>query len=226
MHRAKDDDFTVLLNRAAAGDDGATHAVWEQSYGEMLMVASSMRPASSADSVHAPSPATILHESFFKTFRPAHANTVTWDSRAHFFGSVSRAMGQFVIDWRRAASRKKRGGGTRALEFDQVGQEALSDQTDDLTAALDRSSLNLELANALCRLRARAPNCADVVCLRYMAGLSLEDTARVLGIRPRTVSKRWNFGRALLRLDLLDHAPAGVTLPESSTDARIEPTSG
>jgi hypothetical protein len=114
MHRAKDDDFTVLLNRAAAGDDGATHAVWEQSYSEMLMVASSMRPTSSADSVHAPSPATILHESFFKTFRPAHANTVIWDSRAHFFGSVSRAMGQFVIDWRRAASRKKRGGGARA----------------------------------------------------------------------------------------------------------------
>ena len=66
---------------------------------------------------------------------------------------------------------------------------------------------------ALAELQTRAPEIADVVWLRCVAGLSLEDTAVVLGIRPRTVSKRWNLGRALLRRDLarLDPSDGGAS---------------
>ena len=207
------DDFTILLNRAAVGDGAAANAVWSRSYLELAAIARSVRPALRGDSVHAPSPTTIIHESFVKTFGPAaRHDAAAWDSRAHFFGSVARAMSQFMIDWRRTATRQKRGGGQRVVELDALGHDHISHAASaapDATTLDDIAEFGPQLVAALERLRKRAPEVADVVWLRAMAGLSLEDTAVVLGIRPRTVSKRWNLGRALLRRDLAACAPAG-----------------
>lgn len=216
MHLRQDDDFTVLLNRASDGDGGAADWVWNRSYSELRAMASGIRqggaPGRRNGSIDAPSPTTIIHESFFKTFR-AHggggaeggaagaAITASWDSRAHFFGSVARAMGQFLVDWRRCASRQKRGGGQRPVSLGALDGHDPAAPADDL-ARIELRELTPALAAALERLRIRAPIVADVVWLRAMAGLSLEDTALVLGIRPRTVSKRWNIGRALLRREL------------------------
>lgn len=199
------DDFTVLLNRAAGGDGIAGNAVWSRSYGELLNIARSVRPAVRADSVRAPSPATIIHESFMKTFGPGtganRGERPAWDSRAHFFGAVARAMGQFLVDWRRTATRRKRGGGERPVELGGFEEDIVPAPERD--AVLDDiAEFGPVLSAALERLRIRAPEVADVVWLRAMAGLSLEDTAVVLGVRPRTVSKRWNLGRALLRREL------------------------
>ena len=203
------DDFTLLLNRAADGDGSATEAVWSRSYDELLAMARGIRPSRTPGSAVVPSPTTIIHESFMKTFGP-RADTgerPSWDSRAHFFGSVARAMGQFVVDWRRASTRQKRGGGARAVEFNDHDHQAGGAEgpfgADELAELLPR------IAEALERLRERAPDLADVVWMRCFAGLSLEDTALVLGIRPRTVSKRWNLGRALLRRDLSRPTDAG-----------------
>ena len=196
------DDFTLLLNRAAGGDGRAANLIWSRSYVELQAMARGIRPPSRGDSVHAPSPTTIIHESFVKTFGGgSKREAAPWDSRAHFFGSVARAMGQFVVDWRRTAGRRKRGGGRRPIELsafvdDIVPAEPASPTLEDI------AELGPALVAALDRLRKRAPEVADVVWMRAMAGLSLEDTAVVLGIRPRTVSKRWNLGRALLRRDL------------------------
>jgi len=199
------DDFTVLLNRAAGGDGIATNAVWSRSYGELLAIARGVRPAVRADSVHAPSPTTIIHESFVKTFGPGSGGSrgerPAWDSRAHFFGAVARAMGQFIIDWRRTATRRKRGGGERPVGLGAFEEDIVPAPAHDTTLD-DIAEFGPVIAAALERLRKRAPEVADVVWLRAMAGLSLEDTAVVLGVRPRTVSKRWNLGRALLRREL------------------------
>jgi len=195
------DDFTLLLNRAADGDGVATEAVWSRSYDELLAIARGIRPARATSSATVPSPTTIIHESFMKTFGPraASGERPGWDSRAHFFGSVARAMGQFVVDWRRASTRQKRGGGVRPYELDEARHAA---GRVDTVAPDDLAELLPQIAGALDRLRDQAPELADVVWMRCFAGLSLEDTAIVLGIRPRTVSKRWNLGRALLRRDL------------------------
>ncbi|MEY2715406.1 MAG: hypothetical protein RIT24_1749 [Planctomycetota bacterium] len=206
------DDFTVLLNRAAGGDGSAANAVWSRSYNELLAIARGVRPSLRAESVHAPSPTTIIHESFVKTFGAgsgtARADRPAWDSRAHFFGAVARAMSQFVIDWRRTATRQKRGGGERPIELGAFEEDVVPSREPE-NSAEDVAEFGPALAAALERLRTRAPEVADVVWLRAMAGLSLEDTAAVLGIRPRTVSKRWNLGRALLRREFaaLSNAP-------------------
>lgn len=199
------DDFTVLLNRAAGGDGAATNIVWSRAYRDLLAMARGVRPSLRAGSAHAPSPTTIIHESFVKTFGPdagsGRGDRPAWDSRAHFFGSVARAMNQFIIDWRRTTTRRKRGGGTRPIELGALDGDIVPAPTQETTLD-DVAEFGPVLAAALERLRIRAPEVADVVWLRAMAGLSLEDTAVVLGIRPRTVSKRWNLGRALLRRDL------------------------
>lgn len=211
------DDFTLLLNRAAGGDGLATNAVWSRAYEELLAMARGIRPAVDSSSAHAPSPTTIIHESFMKTFGPGtvanRGDRPTWDSRAHFFGSVARAMSQFVIDWRRASRRRKRGGGERPVSFDDSLRTA--EPVRGAPAELDEFFVDAAPAvvAALANLQTRAPEIADVVWLRCVAGLSLEDTAVVLGIRPRTVSKRWNLGRALLRRDL-------ARLDPSDGDAR------
>ncbi|MFZ4750803.1 MAG: ECF-type sigma factor [Phycisphaerales bacterium] len=221
MHAGQDDDFTMLLNRATEGDGGAANWVWSRSYEELRAMATGIRqggaPGRRRDSVDAPSPTTIIHESFFKTFRGGGASGVasgeasgasadasrepSWDSRAHFFGSVARAMGQFLIDWRRGSTRQKRGGGQRPASLGNLGGLEPAAASDD-RARFELREWTPALVEALGRLQRRAPLVADVVWLRAMAGLSLEDTAIVLSIRPRTVSKRWNLGRALLRREL------------------------
>lgn len=210
------DDFTLLLNRAARGDGLAADSVWMRSYPELQAIARGVRPAVSADSAHAPTPTTIIHESFMKTFG-SRREGVSWDSRAHFFGSVARAMGQFIIDWRRTASRGKRGGGRRPVELGALAEDAVPAPTAD-TVVEEIAEFGPGLAAALDRLRTRAPGVADVVWMRAMAGLSLEDTAVVLGIRPRTVSKRWNLGRALLRRDLARGADPELGQDSPQTD--------
>jgi RNA polymerase sigma factor (TIGR02999 family) len=220
MPSTSSDDFTLLLNRATNGDGQAADLVWSHAYDEMQSIARRVRPAASASSAHAPSPTTIIHESFMKTFgrRRGAKDATLWDSRAHFFGSVARAMGQFVVDWRRTESRRKRGGGQRPVCLEAIGEPG-APETQSHPSFEEIADFSPRLVAALERLRSRAPEIADVVWMRAMAGLSLEDTAIVLGIRPRTVSKRWNLGRALLRRDLSRGPDADVA------DERIAPGS-
>jgi len=241
----QDDDFTMLLNRATEGDGGAANWVWSRSYEELRAMAAGIRqggaPGRRRDSIDAPSPTTIIHESFFKTFRGGGASgdsssdasdvsrEPSWDSRAHFFGSVARAMGQFLIDWRRGSTRQKRGGGQRPALLGSLGGLEPAVASDDL-ARFELREWTPALVEALGRLQTRAPLVADVVWLRAMAGLSLEDTAIVLSIRPRTVSKRWNIGRALLRRELTrggaDNGDPGTGDPGTGDTGTGDPGTG
>jgi len=224
MQRAASDDFTILLNRAWTGDSRAAEAVWSRAYLDLHQMARGVRPMRPAGSISAPGPTEIIHEAFVKVFRSSGSGA-TWDSRAHFFGSVARAMTQFLVDWRRASGRLKHGGGSRT---DSMGGQDLAEMRCSKHDGADADELfdasaREDLLSALEWLRNRAPDFADVVCIRYMAGLSLEDTALVLGISPRSVSKRWNLGRAMLRRRLrAKHGLDNERGPDGSIGAREE----
>ena len=214
-----EEDFTVLLNQARAGDEAALELVWRSAYDELRVMARGIRAGYSHRGT--PSPTTIIHEAFLKTFTgrvaasadlapfPTTTTTTTttgqsaaaWDSRAHFFGSFARAMAQFLIDWRRTANRLKRGGGVEPVALGDA--DAAIPSLQPLTE-FDRALREITpvLVAELEKLQSDAPDLAAVVWLRYMATLSLEDTATILGIAPRTVSKRWNAGRAILRREV------------------------
>jgi RNA polymerase sigma factor (TIGR02999 family) len=206
----KDEDFVVLLLRARGGDQPALEEIWRLTYDELHAMARGIRAGYPMRSV--PSPTTILHEAFLKTFTaravaqaelgtPKAPLATEWESRAHFFGSFSRAMAQFLIDWRRTASRLKRGGGVEPVQLgDGDGELPTLQPLTEIDRAL--REVTPALVEELEKLQTDAPDLANVVWLRYMAALSLEDTANILGIAPRTVSKRWNAGRAILRREL------------------------
>lgn len=199
------EDLTEVLRRASSGDDEARSLLWERVYGELHAIARSLRASERGGAASAtPGATTIVHEAFLKCEKGGE--TPAWENRAHFFGSAARAMGQFLIDWRRSTTRLKRGGarGTLALGDLAGGDGALPsfEPLDDPDRAL--AEWTPRLAAAMETLERDAPQTAHVVWMRYMVGLSLEQTAEILGIAPRTVSKHWNLGRAWLRRALSD----------------------
>ena len=192
----------MLLHRAAQGDSGAANSVWNRAYAELHAMARGVRPNAPGAFAHVPGATTIIHEAFIKAFGGQLGGQMPmWDNRRHFFGSVARAMGQFIVDWHRTRSRQKRGGGQRPMSLGdaeaQVPDFAVPKSLEEAA-----EQFTPELHEALQALEKHSAIAADVVWLRFVAGLSLEDTAAVLGIASRTVSKQWNYGRAWLRLFL------------------------
>lgn len=125
--------------------------------------------------------------------------------RPAFFNAAAATMRRVLVDSARARLRDKRGGGAVVVPLDAVAEFLSIPEADEL----------LLLDDALDRLRAAHPRGADVVQCRFFAGLSLEDTAEVLGVSAKTVQRDWLVARAWLRKEI---GPDMLTRAES--DAR------
>jgi RNA polymerase sigma factor (TIGR02999 family) len=111
-----------------------------------------------------------------------------WEGRKHFFAVAAEAMRRILIDNARRKQRQKRGGGRARLDLDAVAVLA-PEPSHDL----------LDLDEALTRLTAADAAAAELVKLRYFAGLSLPEAAEVLGLAPRSADRLWAYARAWLR---------------------------
>ena len=193
-HSVSVEDLTKLLNAASDGDAAALDHAWRAIHAEIHGMAAR---ACSAEGGRAHlQPTLVVNELFLKLHGPGVTPTV-WDDRRHFWGSVGRALGQFLIDLARNEGRLRRGGDRRRLPLEVVAGEL-----EDVTRAL--SPLAIVAIEALDRLEADSPESAAVARLRFLSGFSIEQTAMLLDIAPRTVSKRWNFARAWLRRALAE----------------------
>ena len=122
-----------------------------------------------------------------------------WQGRRHFFGAAARAMRQILIEQARRKASHKHGGQGRRVELAE-GMAYVEPPADDLLA----------LDEAIQRLQARTPHLAEIVMLRYYTGLSVEETAGVLGESVRSVYRDWRHARTWLALELeKDSAPGG-----------------
>ena len=119
---------------------------------------------------------------------------VQWRNRAHFFGVAAQLMRRVLVDHARGRLADKRGGGAR--QFTLGDADAANDEPND--AGVDV----LALHEALERLAALDADQARVVELRYFGGMTIEDTAEVLGVSPATVKREWAVARAWLRREL------------------------
>lgn len=126
----------------------------------------------------------LVHEAYL---RLVQAGCDQWEDPRHFFNGVAEAMRRILIDSARRKQSLKRGG----------GQERLSLEDTDLPAATPADEL-LALDEAVERLAEAHAEEAQVVRLRYFAGLTQDHVARVLGVSRRTVNNRWSFARAWL----------------------------
>ena len=127
----------------------------------------------------------LVHEAYLRLVGPEDA--ACWDNRGHFFAAAAEAMRRILIE----NARRKRG--------PESGGQLVRQELDlEHPAALDRSEELLALNDALDRLAMIEPRAAEVVKLRYFAGLTVADAAAALGISPRTADDDWAYARAWL----------------------------
>jgi RNA polymerase sigma factor (TIGR02999 family) len=127
----------------------------------------------------------LVHEAYLRLVDVEKAQR--WDSRRHFFAAAAEAMRRILIDRARDKGRLKRGGGWRRLRLDEIDLP-VEEVPDDL----------LDLDEALRGLAEADPVCAELVKLRFFAGLTLGDAAEALGIPRRSADRYWAFARSWL----------------------------
>jgi RNA polymerase sigma factor (TIGR02999 family) len=140
-------------------------------------------------------PTALVHEAYLRLVR---SDDPGWNGRRHFFGAAALAMREILIEQARRKAALKRGGGGERVELHE-GMALIEPPADDLLA----------LDEAIQALREEEPRLAEVVLLRYYAGLTVEETAGVIGESERTVHRDWRRARAWLarRLSAPDAPP-------------------
>jgi RNA polymerase sigma factor (TIGR02999 family) len=129
-------------------------------------------------------PTALVHEAYLKLVRDQDRG---WEGRRHFFGAAAQAMREILIDQARRKATAKHGGHGQRVELTE-GLALIVPPADDVLA----------LDEAIKRLQAEEPRLAEIVMLRYYTGLSVEETADVVGRSVRTVAREWRQARAWL----------------------------
>jgi len=174
-------DVTGLLERW--GEDGqAREKLAETLYAELRSLARGMLSGSGEQTLQ---PTALVNEAFLRLLG---GRTDSFEGRRHFFGAAARAMRQVLVDRARRRHSDKRGSGVRPLSLDHALGIPVADDGELL--ALDDALKKLESVDA---------RAARVVELRFFGGLTLDQTAEVVGIHPSTVSSEWTHARAWLR---------------------------
>lgn len=134
----------------------------------------------------------LIHETYLNL---VEQNRINWQNREHFFAISANVMRRILVNYANARNRKKRGGAAENLELDEQIVEATQTKEVDLLA----------LDEALTRLAKNDEQQARIVELRYFSGLTIEETADVLGISPATMKRDWKMTKAWLYRELSGH---------------------
>ncbi len=181
-------EITRLLIRWSEGDQDALDPLMSAVYSELRQLAASYLRRESTG--HTLQTSALIHEAFL---RLVDQQQVRWRNRAHFFGIAAQAMRRILVDHARSHRYAKRGGGQRRLSLEEICELPV-EQPPELKA----------LDGALRDLATIDPEQANIVEMRYFAGLTNEEIATILGQSTRTVTRRWRMARAWLYLQLTD----------------------
>ena len=183
-------DITQILSQIESGDPSAADQLLPLVYDELRKLAAArMAQEKPGQTLQA---TALVHEAWLKLVDVDDAHR--WDSRGHFFAAAAEAMRRILINRARDKRRLKRGGDRERVHFDLLADPATAPD-DDL----------LELDDALSDLAGTNPQAAELVKLRYFAGLPLPEAAAILGLSTRSAARLWAFARAWL-IDALDHS--------------------
>jgi RNA polymerase sigma factor (TIGR02999 family) len=183
-------EVTRILSAIEHGDPHAAAQLLPLVYDELRKLAAQKLARDSPDQTLQAT--DLVHEAYLRLVRPAgesrdRPEEQYWDGRGHFFAAAAEAMRRILINRARDRRRLKRGGGWRRLRLELLDLP-LAEPTDDL----------LLLNEALDQLAKEDPTCAELVKLRFFAGLTLDEAARALGVVRRTADRYWAFARAWL----------------------------
>jgi RNA polymerase sigma factor (TIGR02999 family) len=169
---------------AADGGPGTSEEMLPEVYDELRKLARA-RLARERRPNQTLQPTALVHEAYLRV--AGDGRDRRWDRRGHFFAAAAQAMRRILVDRARHYQRMKHGGDAEQVELDTAIMRADPSLTDLL--AVDE---------ALTRLEQSDPRKAQIVSLRYFAGLSIEETAGALDLSPATVKNEWAFARAWL----------------------------
>ena len=183
-------EVTRILSAIEQGDPHAAEQLLPLVYDELRkLAAQKLAQEAPGQTLQA---TDLVHEAYLRLVRPASgsrdpAEEQHWDGRGHFFAAAVEAMRRILINRARDRRRLKRGGGWRRLRLDHIDL-CLAEPPDEL----------LVLNEALDKLAREDPACAELVKLRFFAGLTLDEAAETLGVVRRTADRYWAFARAWL----------------------------
>jgi len=179
-------DVTALLMELTNGNREAASELMPIVYDELRKLAGRYMRRERTD--HTLQATALVHEAYLKLVQQQEAN---WQSRAHFFGIAAQVMRHILIDHARGHTSEKRGGGKRPVPLEEA-----------LIFTPEKSLELLRLDESLQRLAELDPRQGRVVELRFFGGLTVEETADVLGVSPKTVKREWSMAKAWLHGDM------------------------
>jgi RNA polymerase sigma factor (TIGR02999 family) len=184
-------DVTEILLQIGQGNPRAADELLPLVYDELRRLAAqklaSEKPGQTLDAT------ALVHEAYLRLVpgRQAGRQDIPWDGRGHFFAAAAEAMRRILVESARRKHRIKHGGGRQRVALEDA----------PLPAAADESELLL-LDEALERLTAHDPQAAELVKLRYFAGLTIPQAAQIVGVSPRKADSLWYYARAWLRREV------------------------
>ncbi|MGI8498854.1 MAG: sigma-70 family RNA polymerase sigma factor [Gemmatimonadaceae bacterium] len=198
---APQSELTRLLIAARSGETDALGELFEHVYQDLR--SSAHRQLGAWRDGDTLSTTVLVHEAYLKL---ADSSRLDFQDRQHFFAVAARAMRQIIIDSARRAGADKRGGAM--IHVDLGAADDVAGGPGEPAASLATDLVALE--EALSKLETLSPRLARLVELRFYAGLSVEETAEVLAMSPRTVKRDWRKARAFLfRAVAEEGAPPG-----------------
>ena len=176
-------DVTRILSAIEQGEPHAAEQLLPLVYDELRkLAAQKLRQLKPGQTLEA---TALVHEAYLRLVDVQKLQR--WDSRGHFFAAAAESMRRILLNRARDRSRLKRGGDRRRIDLNQV--ELALDSSDEQLIALDE---------ALALLAIEDPSAAQLVNLRFFAGLTLKDSAASLGLAMRTAERQWAYARAWL----------------------------
>ena len=176
-------EITHLLQRADAGDGQAADQILPLVYDELRKLAAAKMARESPGQTLQPT--ALVHEAWLRLGGEAQPD---WKSRAHFFGAAAEAMRRILIDGARRRRAERHGGSQERLDLTEV----------EIADASANDTELLAVHEALEKFAAEEPRKAELVKLRYFAGLTLVEAALTLGIPEGTAKRWWTYSRAWL----------------------------
>jgi RNA polymerase sigma factor (TIGR02999 family) len=182
-------DVTRILSAIEQGDPHAAEKLLPLVYEELRKLAAQRlaqeKPGQTLQAT------ALVHEAYLRLV--SGEQVPNWNSRGHFFAAAAEAMRRILVDQARRKQRPKHGGEQQRVDLDDV-----------VSLAEDRASELLSLQAALEKLEAESPEKAQLVKLRYFAGLSHQEAAQAMGISRATADRHWAYAKVFLRCEMED----------------------
>jgi RNA polymerase sigma factor (TIGR02999 family) len=194
-------EVTQILQQIERGDAVAAEKLLPLVYDELRRLAADrLKGEARGQTLQA---TALVHEAYLRLV--GTGLQPNWDSRGHFFAAAAEAMRRILVESARRKSRLKHGGGRKRLDWEEAASMA-DEQPEDLVA----------LDEALCKLTAEDATKAELVKLRFFAGLTMPEIAQVMKVSLATAERHWTYARTWLYVELADRDISASDLKKRS----------